>query len=53
MILEYTLSVPGTTLVLWAQPIGPETGAATEKEVLINFHKFLLPETVFVQNATS
>lgn len=52
VILEYTLSVPRTTLVLWTQPIGPETSATTEKEVLVNFHKFLFPKAVFVQNTT-
>lgn len=50
VIFEYTFPVPRTTFVLWTQPIGPQASTATEKEVLINFHEFLVPEAIFVQN---
>jgi hypothetical protein len=50
VVFEYTPPVPRTTFVLWTQPIGPQTGTATKKEVLINFHEFLVPEAIFIQN---
>lgn len=50
VIVEYTLPVPRTTFVLWTQPIGPQTSTATKKEVLINFHEFLVLEAIFIQN---
>lgn len=51
MILGYTLSVPGRALVLWTQPVGPETSTTAKKKVLVDFHKLLLPEPIFVQDA--
>jgi hypothetical protein len=50
MVLRNTLPVSRRPTVLWRKPVRVETGAATEEKLLVDLHKLLLPEPIFVQD---
>lgn len=50
MVLRYAFPVPRWTSILGIQPVREKACPTTEQEILVDFHEFLSPKSVLVQD---